>query len=88
MTLWIRPRSRHTLTRTSTGVGLGLQCKRKLPVFPTIIIAIFWTLRTTVAQGTAIPLGEDGIQQLVDAHNLFRGMVEPPASNIQRIVSL
>lgn len=26
-------------------------------------------------------------QELLDAHNLFRGMVDPPASNMQRLVS-
>ena len=38
-------------------------------------------------QQTAILITEDDIRQIVDAHNLFRGMVEPPASNMQRTVS-
>ena len=37
--------------------------------------------------GTPIPLMGDDIQQIVDGHNFFRSIVEPPASNMQRIVS-
>ena len=37
--------------------------------------------------GTPIPLMGDDIQQIVEAHNFFRSIVEPPASNMQRIVS-
>jgi hypothetical protein len=37
--------------------------------------------------GTPIPLMGDDIQQIVDAHNFFRSVVEPTASNMQRIVS-
>ena len=37
--------------------------------------------------GTPIPLMGDDIRQIVDAHNFFRSSVEPPASNMQRIVS-
>ena len=32
-------------------------------------------------------LSEADIQELVDAHNMFRSMVDPPASNMLRIVS-
>ena len=41
-------------------------------------------LKWTHAQSS---LSEADIQELVDAHNLFRSMVEPQASNIQRVVS-
>ena len=37
--------------------------------------------------GTPIPLMGDDIQEIVEAHNFFRSIVEPPASNMQRIVS-
>ena len=37
--------------------------------------------------GTPIPLMGDDIQQIVDAHNLFRSIVDPPASNMQGVVS-
>ena len=37
--------------------------------------------------GTPIPLTRGDIQQITDAHNLFRSRVDPPASNMQRIVS-
>ena len=37
--------------------------------------------------GTPIPLTGDDIQQIVDGHNFFRSIVEPPASNMQRMVS-
>ena len=58
-------------------------------LIPTFLFTLCWTLRTATGQlqGTAIPLNDGDIQQIVDAHNLFRGMVEPPASNMQRIVS-
>lgn len=56
-------------------------------LFQIILLTLCWTLRTTTGQGTAIPLSDGDIQQIVDAHNLFRGMVEPPASNMQRVVS-
>lgn len=36
--------------------------------------------------GTPIPLTGDDIQQIVDGHNFFRSIVEPPASNMQRMV--
>ena len=36
---------------------------------------------------TPIEIVGDGIQEIVNAHNLFRGMVEPPASNMQQVVS-
>ena len=53
----------------------------------TILLTLCWILRTGAGQGTAIPLSDGDIQQIVDAHNLFRSMVEPLASNIQRVVS-
>ena len=37
--------------------------------------------------GNPIPLAEDDVQQIVNAHNFFRSIVEPPASNMQRMVS-
>lgn len=37
--------------------------------------------------GTPIPLTGDDIEQILDGHNFFRSIVEPPASNMQRIVS-
>ena len=63
----------------------GFQLKRLLPLLPTIV-TICWSVRTVGAQGTAIPLSEVDIQDIVDAHNFFRGMVQPSASNMQRIV--
>ena len=62
-----------------------LKGKRSQSLLP-IFIVVSWTIRATVAQVTAIPLTDNNIQQIVDAHNLFRGMVDPPASNMQRIV--
>jgi hypothetical protein len=56
-------------------------------LFQIFLLMLCWTLRTVSGQGTAIPLSDGDIQQIVDVHNLFRGMVEPPASNMQRIVS-
>ena len=56
-------------------------------LFQTFLLTLCWTLRTTAGQVTAIPLSDGDIQQIVDAHNLFRSMVEPPASNMQRVVS-
>ena len=31
-------------------------------------------------------LSAEDIQELLDAHNMFRGMVDPPGNNIQRLV--
>ena len=45
-------------------------------------------LPDTVVSQTPLSLSEADIQELVDAHNLFRGMVDPPASNIQSLVSI
>ena len=52
-----------------------------------IFLVVFSQTTTISGQGTAIPLSNADIQELVDAHNLFRGMVEPPASNMQPVVS-
>ena len=56
-------------------------------LFQTFLLTLCLTLRTTTGQVTAIPLSDGDIQQIIDAHNLFRSMVEPPASNMQRVVS-
>ena len=37
--------------------------------------------------GSPIQIIEDDIQQILNAHNFFRSIVEPPASNMQRMVS-
>ena len=66
--------------------NFGLKLNTSLRLIPSLII-ICWTARTCAAQGTAIPLSEADIQEIVEAHNLFRRLVEPPASNMQRIVS-
>ena len=52
-----------------------------------MFLLVCWTLRTAAGQGTAIPITDSDIQQIVDAHNFFRGIVDPPASNMQRMVS-
>lgn len=38
-------------------------------------------------QGTHIVLSSQNVLELVDGHNLFRGMVDPQASNMQSVVS-
>lgn len=78
--------SRYTESETSrTKLRANPMSSAKL--LQTILLTLCWTLRTGAGQGTAIPLSDGDIQQIVDAHNLFRSMVEPPASNIQRVVS-
>ena len=37
---------------------------------------------TMVRIGTAIPITEGNVQQIVNAHNLFRSKADPPASNV------
>lgn len=54
--------------------------------FGCLVILFLCVMETTFGQ-TPIPLSETDIQELVDIHNLFRSMVDPPASNIQRVVS-
>ena len=39
------------------------------------------------SMGTAIPLSDRDKRELVSVHNLLRGIVEPPASNMQPMVS-
>lgn len=36
--------------------------------------------------GSVIPLSSEDIEELVDTHNLLRGSVDPPASNMQTLV--
>lgn len=52
-----------------------------------VFLVVLSQTTTITGQGTAIPLSNADIQELVDAHNLFRGMVDPPASNMQPVVS-
>ena len=54
-----------------------------------LFLPLFLFTARVVGQPTSIPIeitGDD-IQEILTAHNLFRGMVEPPASNMQEIVS-
>ena len=44
-------------------------------------------LSSAQATGSPVPLSQSDIQEIVDAHNGFRGSVEPPASNMQALVS-
>ena len=50
-----------------------------------ICVLLVTTLQCVLSQ--PLPLSEADIQELVSAHNFFRGMVDPPASNMQRVVS-
>ena len=49
-----------------------------------VLIAVF-ALNHPVSGQTGLSAADK--QELLDAHNLFRGMVDPPASNMQRLVS-
>lgn len=54
-----------------------------------LFFSVFLLMGRVVGQQTSTPIeitGDD-IQEILTAHNLFRGMVEPPASNMQEIVS-
>ncbi len=44
-------------------------------------------LQGSVLVQSQLTLSPEDIQELVDAHNLFRGRVNPPATNIQTVVS-
>ena len=48
------------------------------------LLAVTW-IRYISAQ-VAIEFTDAEIEELVDAHNLFRGLVDPPASNMQQVV--
>lgn len=50
-----------------------------------VLLASTLVLQCVLSQ--PLPLSEADTQELVDAHNFFRGMVDPPASNMQRVVS-
>lgn len=41
----------------------------------------------TTATGSPLLLSESDIEEIVGAHNGFRGSVDPPASNMQALVS-
>ena len=85
-----RLQSRHAWRNTESHMWQSrtkLRANLSTKLLPTFLL-VCWTLRTAAGQGTAIPLSDGDIQQIVNTHNLFRSMVEPPASNMQRIVSI
>lgn len=57
----------------------------------TLAALLLWLFAVSVrelsAQGTAINLSGSDIEDIVSIHNVLRGMVDPPASNIQALVS-
>ena len=58
-----------------------------ITVVELILVIVSAILHTVSAQGVPIILTDGDIQELVDAHNFFRGMVDPPASNMLPVVS-
>ena len=64
-------------------------------VYPKVggLLVLFFSLSLLTGRvvgqrnSTPIQITGDDIQEILNAHNLFRGMVEPPASNMQEIVS-
>lgn len=40
------------------------------------------------SMGQEIPLTNNDVEELVNAHNFFRGSVEPPATNMKSLVSV
>ena len=63
-----------------------LLCFTKLLLLSQLLL----TLRGMAVEGqagTQIPITGDDIQLILNAHNYFRSIVQPPASNMQRIVS-
>ena len=50
-----------------------------------LILCSLWLAAGQTGMGS---LSMEARQELLDAHNLFRGIVAPPASNMQRMVSI
>ena len=71
---------------TTMSLRNGLRRYTNMFLLSTFIFVCCAT-RTATAQGTAIPITAADIQQIVGAHNFFRGTVEPQPSNMRRIVS-
>lgn len=51
------------------------------------LLVVASLLFTVSAQGTPIQLTAADMEELIDAHNFFRGMVDPLASNMLPVVS-
>ena len=74
--MWLAVQSYHFLRHKSWNILLLSQ-----------LLALFSGRITGQQIGSRIELTANDIQEIVNAHNFFRSIVDPPASNMQQIVS-